>query len=62
MANRNEFKIPEIIFDPTLVLSLYVCLLGMLFYIKGFKTMSLNSPVLDGPENLYRLRVLEGLG
>ena len=62
MTNRNEFKIPEIIFDPTLVLSPHVCLLGMLFHIKGFKTRSLNGPVLDCPENLYRLRVLDGLG
>ncbi|KAJ5640364.1 uncharacterized protein N7484_008226 [Penicillium longicatenatum] len=58
----NEFKIPEIIFDPTLVLSPHVCLLSMLFHIKGFKTMSSTGPVLDCPENLYRLRVLEGLG
>ena len=27
---RNEFKIPEIIFNPTLDLSLHVCLLSML--------------------------------
>ncbi|KAJ5346269.1 hypothetical protein N7452_004273 [Penicillium brevicompactum] len=58
----NEFKIPEIIFDPTLALSPHVCLLGMLFHIKGFKTRSSTGPVLDCPENLYRLRVLEGLG
>jgi hypothetical protein len=44
------------------VLSPYVCLLGMLFYLKGFKTRSLNGPVLDYPENLYRLRVLDSLG
>jgi hypothetical protein len=62
VANRNEFKIPEIIFDPTLVLSPHVCLLGMLFHLKGFKTRSLDGPVLDCPENLYRLRVLDGLG
>ncbi|KAJ5437782.1 uncharacterized protein N7458_008780 [Penicillium daleae] len=34
----------------------------MLFYIKGFKKRSLNRPVLDCPENLYRLRVLDSLG
>lgn len=34
----------------------------MLFHIKGFKTRSSTGPVLDCPENLYRLRVLEGLG
>ena len=59
--DRNEFKIPEIIFDPTLVLSPHVCLLGMLFY-KGFKTISTTGPVLDCPESLYNLRVLNGLG
>jgi Protein of unknown function (DUF3435) len=60
--DRNEFKIPEIIFDPTLVLSPHVCLLGMLFHIQGFKTISTTGPVLDCPENLYSLRVLNGLG
>jgi Protein of unknown function (DUF3435) len=60
--DRNEFKIPEIIFDPTLALSPHVCLLGMLFYIKGFKTISTTGPVLDCPESLYNLRVLNGLG
>jgi hypothetical protein len=34
----------------------------MLFHIKGFKTRSSTGSVLDCPENLYRLRVLEGLG
>ncbi|KAJ6103496.1 hypothetical protein N7486_005923 [Penicillium sp. IBT 16267x] len=58
----NEFKIPEIIVDPTLVLSPHICLLGMLFHIKGFKAMSKTGPVLDFPENLYRLGVLEGKG
>lgn len=60
--HSNEFKIPEIIFDPTLVLSPHVCLLGMLFHIKGFKRRSSNGPVLDCPENLYRLGILDGLG
>ncbi|THC95541.1 hypothetical protein EYZ11_004966 [Aspergillus tanneri] len=58
----NEFKIPEITFDPTLVLSPHVCLLGMLFYIKGFKTLSTMGPVLDSPERLYSLGVLDGKG
>ncbi|KAH2185544.1 hypothetical protein KXW59_000839, partial [Aspergillus fumigatus] len=58
----NEFKIPEIIFDPTLVLSPHVCLLSMLFHIKGFKTISTNGPVLDCPEKLYSLGVLDGKG
>ncbi|KAN0083091.1 Protein of unknown function (DUF3435) domain containing protein [Elaphomyces granulatus] len=43
----NEFKIPEIIFDPTLVLSPHVCLLGMLFHIKAFKTISTTGPGQD---------------
>lgn len=59
---RNEFKIPEIIFDPTLVLSPHVCLLGMLFHINGFKSITTTGPVLDSPESLYSLGVLDGLG
>lgn len=59
---RNEFKIPEIIFDPTLALSPHVCLLGMLFHIKGFKSITTTGPVLDSPEKLYSLGVLDGLG
>ncbi|KAL4899407.1 hypothetical protein BDW74DRAFT_163598 [Aspergillus multicolor] len=58
----NEFKIPEIIFDPSLVLSPHVCLLGMLFHIQGFKRLSKTGPVLDSPGKLYSLRVLDGLG
>ncbi|KAL4748723.1 hypothetical protein BDW72DRAFT_205428 [Aspergillus terricola var. indicus] len=58
----NEFKIPEIIFDPSLVLSPHVCLLSMLFHIQGFKRLSKTGPVLDSPEKLYSLRVLDGLG
>ncbi|KAL3429111.1 hypothetical protein BDV09DRAFT_200914 [Aspergillus tetrazonus] len=58
----NKFKIPKIIFDPTLVLSPHVCLLGMLFHIKGFKSISTTGPVLDSPEKLYSLGVLDGLG
>lgn len=34
----------------------------MLFYIKGFKTMSKTGLVLDCLENLYRLGVLKGKG
>ncbi|KAL4916002.1 hypothetical protein BDW62DRAFT_218975 [Aspergillus aurantiobrunneus] len=40
----NEFKIPEIIFDPSLVLSPHVCLLSMLFHIQGFKRLSKTGP------------------
>lgn len=34
----------------------------MLFYIKSFKTISINRLVLDYPEKLYSLRVLDGKG
>lgn len=59
---RNTFPIPEIIFDPTLVLSPHVFLLGILFRIDAFKSLSKDSPVMDSPEKLYSLRVLDGLG
>ncbi|CAG8124329.1 unnamed protein product, partial [Penicillium nalgiovense] len=58
----NTFPIPEIIFDPTLVLSPHVFLLGILFRIGAFKSLSKDGPVMDSPEKLYRLRVLHGLG
>ena len=50
------FPIPEIIFDPTLVLSPYVFLLGMLFKVLAFK-----SPSIDSAEKLYSLGILDGL-
>ena len=50
------FLIPEIIYDPTLVLSPHVFLLGMLFKIQAFE-----SPSIDSPERLYSLNVLDGL-
>ncbi|EAW17037.1 DUF3435 domain-containing protein [Aspergillus fischeri NRRL 181] len=59
---QNTFPIPEIIFDPTLVLSPHVFLLGMLFRIKAFKNFSTDGLVVDCPENLYNLGVLDGLG
>ncbi|PYH75799.1 hypothetical protein BO82DRAFT_409090 [Aspergillus uvarum CBS 121591] len=59
---QNTFPIPEIIFDPTLVLSPHVFLLGMLFRIKAFKNFSKDGLVVDCPENLYNLGVLNGLG
>ncbi|EDN09613.1 conserved hypothetical protein [Histoplasma mississippiense (nom. inval.)] len=58
----NEFKIPEIIFDPTLVLSPHICLLTMLFHIGGFKSISTSGPVLDCAEKLYSAKVLDGKG
>ncbi|KAJ5462784.1 hypothetical protein N7475_007728 [Penicillium sp. IBT 31633x] len=56
--NRNTFLIPEIIFDPTLVLSPYVFLLGMLFRIGIFKSLSKDGPIIDYLKKLYYLRVL----
>ncbi|EDN05363.1 conserved hypothetical protein [Histoplasma mississippiense (nom. inval.)] len=58
----NEFKILEIIFDPTLVLSPHICLLIMLFHIGGFKSISTTGPVLDSAEKLYSVKVLDGKG
>ncbi|KAH7379041.1 hypothetical protein BKA64DRAFT_698284 [Cadophora sp. MPI-SDFR-AT-0126] len=54
--DMNEFKNPEIIYDPTLVLSPHVFLLGMLFKARAFK-----SPSIDYPQRLYSLKVLKGL-
>jgi hypothetical protein len=53
---RDSFPIPEIIFDPILVLSPHTFLLGMLFRIGAIK-----SPSVNYPENLYSLGVLDGL-
>ncbi|EEH36516.2 hypothetical protein PAAG_06934 [Paracoccidioides lutzii Pb01] len=53
---------PEIIFDPTLVLSPHVCLEIMLFHIGAFKRISTTGPVLDSAENLYSPKVLKGKG
>jgi hypothetical protein len=58
---RNTFPILEIIFNPTLVLSPYIFLLGMLFRIGVFKSLSKNGPIIDYPEKLYRLRILDRL-
>lgn len=56
------FPIPGIIYNPSLVLSPHVFLLGMLFRIQAFKNFSSEGMVVDCPENLYNLGVLEGLG
>ncbi|ODH43977.1 hypothetical protein ACO22_00949 [Paracoccidioides brasiliensis] len=56
MKDVNTFRLPEIIYDPTLVLSPHVFLLGMLFHIEVFK-----SPSLKTPERLYSLRILDRL-
>ncbi|EEA23687.1 hypothetical protein TMatcc_006768 [Talaromyces marneffei ATCC 18224] len=57
----NEFKIPEIIFDPTLTLSPHVCLLSMLFHIDGFKKITKTGPVLDNAKTLYSVGIGDGL-
>ncbi|KAH6721988.1 hypothetical protein BKA61DRAFT_666735 [Leptodontidium sp. MPI-SDFR-AT-0119] len=54
--DMNEFKIPEIIYDLTLVLSPHVFLLGLLFKARAFK-----SPSINCLERLYSLKVLKGL-
>ncbi|OJJ98566.1 hypothetical protein ASPACDRAFT_1881913 [Aspergillus aculeatus ATCC 16872] len=58
---QNTFSIPEIIFNPTLILSPHVFLLKMLFRIKTFKNFSRNGLVVDCPENLYNLNILNRL-
>lgn len=52
------FPILEIIFNPTLVLSPYIFLLGILFRISVFKSLSRDGPMIDCPKKLYCLRVL----
>ncbi|EGE80241.2 hypothetical protein BDDG_03182 [Blastomyces dermatitidis ATCC 18188] len=52
----DTFPLPEIIYDPSLILSPHVFLLGMLFHFKAFK-----DPNITSPESLYRLDVLKGL-
>ncbi|PGG98902.1 hypothetical protein GX51_06549 [Blastomyces parvus] len=56
MKNANTFWLPEIIYDPTLVLSPHVFLLGMLFHIQAFK-----SPSIRTAEQLYSLGILDRL-
>jgi hypothetical protein len=54
----NEFKIPEIIYDPTLVLSPHTFLLGMLFKVQAFKSTSIVSPEklsLPPPTELFEV-------
>jgi hypothetical protein len=56
VLRRVEIPIPEVIFDPTLVLSPHMCLLGMLFKLVAFK-----SPNATCAEKLYSLKILKGL-
>ncbi|EEH33155.2 hypothetical protein PAAG_04208 [Paracoccidioides lutzii Pb01] len=55
---KNEFKILKIIFDSTLILSLHIYLLTMLFYIEEFKSISTTESVLNSAEKLYSVKVL----
>jgi hypothetical protein len=55
-TRSNKFPIPEIIYNPTLVLSPHVFLLGILFKAQAFK-----SPSIDSPKKLYSLDVLDSL-
>ncbi|EQL37995.1 hypothetical protein BDFG_01012 [Blastomyces dermatitidis ATCC 26199] len=57
----NTFLIPEIIYDPTLVLSPHVFLLSMLFRLKAFRSIFKDQPTINCPENLYSLGILKGL-
>jgi hypothetical protein len=54
--SNNTFNIPEIIYDPTLVLSPHVFLLGMLFKAHAFK-----SPSIISLEKLYSPNILNRL-
>ncbi|KAH1607259.1 hypothetical protein KXX21_005450 [Aspergillus fumigatus] len=61
---QNTFPIPEIVFDPTLVLSPHVFLLGMLFRIKAFKTFSkdgLVDEILDQFVFCQAVREVDGI-
>jgi hypothetical protein len=56
IPNRNTFPIPEIIYNPTLMLSPHIFLLGMLFKAQAFKSLS-----IDSLKRLYSLNVLDSL-
>ena len=51
----NTFPIPEIIYDPSLILSPHAFLLGLIFADQAFK-----APNLTSPEQLGRLYVEPG--
>ncbi|KMW68180.1 hypothetical protein BDDG_12625 [Blastomyces dermatitidis ATCC 18188] len=56
MKDINTFCLPEIIYNPTLVLSPHIFLLGMLFHIQLFKSLSIKTT-----EQLYSLSILNEL-
>ena len=45
---RNTFPLPEVIFDPSLILSLHVALLGLVFADNAFLAPSLTSAAISG--------------
>lgn len=53
---RKTFIIPEVIFDPTLLLSPHVFLLGILYQHKAFLAEGLNKH----PSKLAELTILRG--
>jgi len=50
------FKIPETLYDPTLVLSPHTVMLCSFFKVKAFK-----SPTIFLPEKLYSLNIHDGM-
>lgn len=54
--DRKTFFLPEIIYDPSLLLSPHVFLLGILFKNRAFKPDALN----DNPHDLAGLNIVEG--
>ena len=44
LRNSNTFPIPEIIFNLSLVLSLYILLLGLIFVDRAFRALNLTYP------------------
>ena len=60
-ATSNTFLIPEIIYDPSLILSPHVFLLGLIFADRAFAASKLTSPEqlsrLDIPPGLNKLRL-----
>jgi hypothetical protein len=51
-VSSNTFAIPEIVYDPSLVFSPHVILLGMIFDDQAFA-----APSLTSPEELSRLNI-----
>lgn len=54
-CNSNTFPLPEIIFDPSLILSPHVFLLGLIFVDQAFR-----APSLTHPQALTKLSIPPG--